>query len=723
MDFRFYHLDSNPFVKPASDHLFWHAMHQTVWDGLLERIDARQGIIGILGQAGLGKSTLLQTYRTSVDPKYVQVIDGIDAAQSPSDLLASLARACDLTLPETHPEALFSAIYQHCHAAHACGRHVVLLIDDAHTLSIQVLKHLHELFERLQREGDPLLQIVLCGHPTLRQRCQHPDLYLFEQALITPLILSPLAADDRMAYIRHYLQSASTQANQIFTKGALKLIVEQTHGIPKVINITCSDVLVAGLLAAEKPISVATVQAVLGDDNVRMPPIVRWCLLSAAGLFLAVGLWNALPATPWTSPRTASTAVSKAPSTPSQPPPTPSQAPSQTPLAQAAKTAAQMMTAVPPAQAAVPEPDMPRRPPVAKPPVATQLEAESTIRALRERQKRNSIEPETAVVPAAFAQAAPEPIEPRDPDRSEAVARLDDKSRRHGNPETPPPQPARPALIASAKARLLCAMPRTDGRQGSDIVLLGHTQRSIHRLIDDGSQNMSPVLSPDGIHLAYTSYRGGAPNIYLRNLASGQETPITSGPWLALPGTWSPNGRYLSISQSVKGNNDIFIYDMVQRHLRRLTQHEGIDVSPSFAPDSQRLVFSSDRTGSPQLYITDIAGTPPVRLTRTGTYNTSPSWSPQDDIIAFVGRGQNAKALDLYLIKPDGTQRQRITQGQRFHTPPAWLPDGNTLMGMSLRDAVWERHVVQLNPDEAAPTLPKPESLCLAPQWVAYRAP
>ena len=360
--------------------------------------------------------------------------------------------------------------------------------------------------------------------------------------------------------------------------------------------------------------------------------------------------------------------------------------------------------------------------------IATSREAANTIRELRERQTtRASLERETeeapkarvdqsrlpsaTVVPAAFVPTRPEDPTPRDPQPQ--IPALPDSR------ETQP-APAQPALVASTRARLLCAMPRTGGQTGSDIVLLGHTRNNVHRLIDDGTQNMSPVLSPDGSQLAYTSYRGGVPNVYLRNLISGQDRQLTSGPWLALPGTWSPNGRYLSLSQSIEGNHDIFLYDVMQQRLRRLTQHPGIDVSPSFAPDSQRLVFSSDRTGAPQLYLTDTTGASAVRLTQTGTYNTSPSWSPRDDLIAFIGRSPN-RSLDLYTIKPDGSQRQRLTQGQRFHAPPAWLPDGNTLMGMSLRGAAWERHLIQLNPDRTIPSLPEPKSLCLAPQWVAYR--
>jgi type II secretory pathway predicted ATPase ExeA len=744
MDFHFYNLHSNPFAAPFSATLFWSAVHRKVRDDLLKRIDARQGIIMLLGQPGLGKSALLRAYRSLVDPKDVDVIDDIDATQSPDDLLSSLAQACGLTSSETNPEALFNLIYQHCHTVHSRGRQIVLLIDNAHTLSMNALGNLHSLFERLDDEGEPLLQMVLCGSPTLQQRCQYPHLYLFEQALPSSLMLSPLALNEQAAYIRHYLQSAAIRSTPIFTRKALKLIAEHSHGIPKIINITCSDVLVAGLLAGEQPISAATVRSVLGDAAVRIPPMVRWGLVSVAGLLLVAGLGNMWLTASQSSPHIAVPVVS-------QEPPPPSQGPSSTPLPPAATTETQTIAAQPPTQTEVAEPDTPHRMPVATP-----LEVENTIREFRERQaltttsskavdiRRDGMDtvdtqeatggqPSTVlggaeatapVVPAAYVQTPPNASTPESSDRSEALARLGNNPHDKGRLEARPPTStqASPALIASVEARLLCAMPRTDGQRGSDIVLLGNARHNVHRLIDDGSQNISPVLSPDGTHLAYTSYRSGTPNIYLRELASGRETQLTTGPWLALPGTWSPNGRYLSFSQSVRGNTDIFVYEMTQRRFRRLTQHKAIDVSPSFAPDSQRLVFSSDRAGSPQLYITDIASTPPVRLTQTGEYNTSPSWSPQADTIAFVGRSGN-KALDLYTIKPDGTQRQRLTQGQRFHTPPAWLPDGQTLMGMSLRGAVWERYLVQLQPDRAAPALPTPETLCLAPQWVVYRAP
>ena len=726
MDFRFYHLDANPFIARAAGHLFWNAMHQSVWDELLARLEAGQGLIGMLGEAGLGKTALLQAYRAAADPQRVYVIDLPDAA--PGDLLIDLALACGLPLAADDPKGRFRAVYQHCSDMHDSGRRLVWLVDDAHAWPVAALAQLQALYERLQRDGEPLLHIVLCGRPMLQERCQHPDVHRLAQALRVSLTLSPLAAHDRLAYIEHYLQTGTAQAAQIFTKGALRLIVDHTQGIPQLINIACSDVLVAGLLAGEKPISAATVKSVLGDDAAaRFSPLARWALASAAGLALIAWLWSvslqnglfaaptaALQAPAASAPARKITAqeilavLTAEPAAPAV----------KAPEAEAPEAAAPEVEA-PEAEApeaAAPETEAPE---AEVPPTATALEVENTLREMRERQRRQdaALEAEANDRDDAGANAegadetalASRSVAPDNP-LNGAEAR-----------QSPTPR-SQTALIASSRVGLLCAVPRSRGRHGSDIVLLNDAEGDARRLIDDGSQNMSPTLSPDGVYLAYTSYRDGAPNIYVRDLTSGRETQLTAGPGLALPGAWSPNGRYLALTQSVRGNSDIFIYDRTAQRLRRLTRNKAIDISPSFAPDSQRLVFASSRTGSPQLHITDIAGASPVRVTRSGAYNTLPSWSPQGDVIAFVGRSEH-QALDLYTIQPNGAARRRLTRGQRFHARPAWLPDGQTVMGMKLRGEVWERHLAPLNPEREAPVLPQPKSLCLTPQWVAYRAP
>ncbi len=265
--------------------------------------------------------------------------------------------------------------------------------------------------------------------------------------------------------------------------------------------------------------------------------------------------------------------------------------------------------------------------------------------------------------------------------------------------------------------QVVCVTPRGSGQRGKDIILMDYDGHEAQRLVADGTLNVVPALSPDGLLLAYTSYRGGVPNIYIRNLLTESETRVTSGSGLALAGSWSPNGRYLALSQTVDGNSDIYLYDTKQKQLTRLTTYWGIDVSPSFAPNGKRLVFTSDRIGTPQLYLTDVRGSPPFRLTYEGRYNTSPVWSPRDNTIAFVG-GAKDRSLNIYTIRADGEDLQRRTSGGDGYESPTWSPTGRFVMFTSRRGDTWQRYLMHDN-GKGNYALPTHGPACLSPRWVA----
>ncbi|GIX48369.1 MAG: protein TolB [Candidatus Tectimicrobiota bacterium] len=269
--------------------------------------------------------------------------------------------------------------------------------------------------------------------------------------------------------------------------------------------------------------------------------------------------------------------------------------------------------------------------------------------------------------------------------------------------------------------RVLCVAPRRDGTGGKDIVLMDYDGHGVQPLVADGALNVAPVLSPDGTLLAYTSYRHGHPDLYLRDLRRGTEERLTSGAGLALPGAWSPDGRYLALSQSIDGDSELFLYDRRTRRWQRLTSHWGIDVSPSFAPDGRRLVFTSDRSGTPQLYLTDLHGRPPVRLTYEGSYNTAPAWAPRGETIAFVGRSPDG-ALDIYTIQADGTALRRLTHGGGLRESPTWAPNGRFVMYTSREAAGYRRYLARAD-GQTNLLLPEASLACESVRWVALPAP
>jgi TolB protein len=266
--------------------------------------------------------------------------------------------------------------------------------------------------------------------------------------------------------------------------------------------------------------------------------------------------------------------------------------------------------------------------------------------------------------------------------------------------------------------QVLCVSPGRS-RGSKDIVLMDYDGYGARPLVADGARNFAPVLSPNGILLAYSSYRSGSPSLYLRNLLTGAEERLTSGSGIAMAGSWSPDGRYLALSHTIDGNSEIFLYDTQSKRMKRLTDDWGIDVSPSFAPDGKRITFVSDRSGSPQLYVTDIQGSAPVRLTYEGRYNTAPAWSPRSDAIVFVGNADGG--FGVYTIRADGSGQQRISHEGGNPDGAIWAPNGRFVMYTSTQGGSWQRHMMRED-GQANHLLPASGPACLTSQWVARTA-
>src|SRR6266478_5314785 len=267
--------------------------------------------------------------------------------------------------------------------------------------------------------------------------------------------------------------------------------------------------------------------------------------------------------------------------------------------------------------------------------------------------------------------------------------------------------------------QVLCVSPGRN-KNSKDIVIMDYDGYSARPLVADSGLNLSPVLSPNGTLLAYTSYRSGNPNLYVRNLLTGAEERLTSGVGLAMAGSWAPDGRYLALSHTIDGNSEIFVYDTKSKQMKRITNDWGIDVSPRFAPDGKRLAFVSDRSGSPPIYVTDVQASAPVRLTYEGRYNTAPAWSPRGEVIAFVGRADEDRSLGVYTIRPDGSGQTRLGGGGSPNAP-IWAPNGRFVMYTSTQGGSRQRYMMR-DDGHANYLLPASGPACLTSQWVARTA-
>ncbi|MCH9031627.1 MAG: Tol-Pal system beta propeller repeat protein TolB [candidate division Zixibacteria bacterium] len=216
-----------------------------------------------------------------------------------------------------------------------------------------------------------------------------------------------------------------------------------------------------------------------------------------------------------------------------------------------------------------------------------------------------------------------------------------------------------------------------------DLYVADYDGAEATRILSNGSINLSPVFTPDGNEVLFTSYLDGFPKIYSFDLKRGKTKLIAGYDGLNTAPAVSPDGDRIACVLSKDGNAEIYLLDRRGRIIRRLTRTRAIENSPTFSPDGREIVFSSDRSGSPQIYIMDIEGLNVRRITYQGRYNDSPIWSPRGDLILFVGRTKSGR-FDICTITPTG-QDYTILTNNGANENPHFSPDGNNIIFSSTR--------------------------------------
>ncbi|HEU4549146.1 MAG TPA: Tol-Pal system beta propeller repeat protein TolB [Rhizomicrobium sp.] len=188
---------------------------------------------------------------------------------------------------------------------------------------------------------------------------------------------------------------------------------------------------------------------------------------------------------------------------------------------------------------------------------------------------------------------------------------------------------------------------------------------------------LTPRFNPTAQMIAYMSYIGGKPRVYLFDIETGRQERLGDFPNMTFSPRFSPDGNRVALSLETNGNSDVYIMDLRNRAMQRLTTDPGIDTAPSFSPDGRQIAFESDRGGSQQIYVMNVDGSNQHRISFGGGNNGTPVWSPRGDLLAFTK--QHGNNFDIGVMRPDGSGERMITSG--YHDEgPTWAPNGRVLM-------------------------------------------
>jgi TolB protein len=188
---------------------------------------------------------------------------------------------------------------------------------------------------------------------------------------------------------------------------------------------------------------------------------------------------------------------------------------------------------------------------------------------------------------------------------------------------------------------------------------------------------LTPRFNPTAQMIAYMSYIGTKPRVYLFDIETGKQEMLGNFPNMTFSPRFSPDGNKVALSLETNGNSDIYVMDLRSRAIQRLTTDPAIDTAPSFSPDGSQIAFESDRGGSQQIYVMNVDGTNQHRISFGAEKNGTPVWSPRGDLIAFTK--QDGGRFDVGVMRADGSGERLISSGWEDEGP-TWAPNGRVLM-------------------------------------------
>jgi len=242
----FYGFRKTPF-SPTSDSrfLFLSKSHREAFAHLLYGIQNRSGFIALTGEDGSGKTTVLRTLFSQLDPNQHRTALIFNPCLSPPDLLQNINQAFGIPTQSANVFTLVEALSTFLIRENAERRIVVLGIDEVQNLEPSVLERVR-LISNLETETKKLIQIVLSGPPELLQILSRKDLLQLRQRIAVHCHLQPMDFQDTVGYITRRLQAAGRRGGGIFSKGALQRIYRYSRGVPRLVNEACDKILLAG---------------------------------------------------------------------------------------------------------------------------------------------------------------------------------------------------------------------------------------------------------------------------------------------------------------------------------------------------------------------------------------------------------------------------------------------------------------------------------------------
>ena len=253
---RFYNLQRNPFeITPDPSFLFATKRHNEALAALYYGVKRRKGFVVMTGEVGTGKTLLVRCLLQVLNRANIAYAYVFNPRLSPMEFLQYIAGDFRLPTAGKSKSDLLLDLSSYLIARHQKGYTTVLVVDEAHHLSTDVLEEVR-LLTNLETPAAKLLQILLVGQQELEEKLDSTELRQLKQRIALRSSLSGLDLDETRGYIYRRLQLAgNTTPSEVFPMETVLEVHRHSQGLPRLINTLCENALIHGYARQSQSIS------------------------------------------------------------------------------------------------------------------------------------------------------------------------------------------------------------------------------------------------------------------------------------------------------------------------------------------------------------------------------------------------------------------------------------------------------------------------------------
>ena len=255
---KYFGLGEAPFsIAPDPRYLYMSERHQEALAHLLYGISGDGGFVLLTGEVGAGKTTICRCLLEQIPPN-CDIAYIFNPKLTVEELLSTICTEFGVAYPagRTTVKTFVDNINAYLLDAHARGRQAVLIIDEAQSLSVDVLEQMR-LLTNLETNQRKLLQIILVGQPELAEMLARPELRQLAQRIVARYHLGALAKSEVAAYVRHRLEIAGAQ-QPLVPASLTGRLFSLSQGVPRLINVLCDRALLGAYLQGRERVDRTT---------------------------------------------------------------------------------------------------------------------------------------------------------------------------------------------------------------------------------------------------------------------------------------------------------------------------------------------------------------------------------------------------------------------------------------------------------------------------------